>query len=578
MKKRRSRYRIIRHKHYIAWGVGLLFPSLATIVSRVSIAKMSEDIVGELERGNSNIKSILFISCSLLCGACIAEIAVGIFRYILQKVRIDSEMQVRESVFHHIIRMKLLGLEQRNRGEMIERYSNDTTLVASALTVDIENCIFPLVIGIGYCLVIMQKQVYVGLILFLLLVIIAVQNFYYIKKFKGIEKEILQAKEHYTGKIDVAYSAKMMIRFYKLQKMLNNKIEMEANEVLSSERKKVALSLRKALSSDMLIALCSTLTLPIVCVIAKFGYLSIPEVMFIASLSSSVMGFTGNFSNSLIQLKKDSISKQRIEELLSTEQEIYSKQESFIQTESVKVKQANDEVKMNTDIGISFQNVRIRYGEHFVLDQISSEIKPYEITALIGKSGSGKSSLLKALLGFVEYEGTIRIHNVDITTLDVDEIRRKITYIADDSELYHSTLVDNIKYGKPSASIQEVVTAMKAVGLYDFLQENELKDIDVGEEGNKLSGGQRQRVAIARGLLKNSEIILLDEPTSALDVMSEQRVMEQLRYLADQGACILMSTHSIPAITAADRILLIRDQKLIDNITSDEAMRYLSNI
>lgn len=588
MRKNHNIYRMLNCNNYIIWLVGLLFPSLATIVSRVSIAKMSQDIVSEIESGNSNLKIIILIALSLLCGACIAEIAVGIFHYMLQKVRVDSEVKVRDNVFVRIIRMKLCGLEQRNRGEMTQRYNNDTAMVASALTVDIENCIFPFVIGIGYCVVIMFKQVYVGLVLFLLIVIIAIQNVYYLKKFQNIEKAILQAKEAYTGKVDMAYSAKMTIRFFELQRLMNKKIEQAGNEVFNAERKRVALSLKKAFTNDMLITFCSTLTLPIVCVIAKFGYLSLPEVMFIASLSSSIMGFTGSFSNALIQLKRDAVSKQRIEELLLLEQETYSEQESLVDTkvkeeeqsildtESQTIEDEQIEKKYNLEPGISFHNVSIRYGEHLVLNQVSMDIRAGEITALVGNSGSGKSSLLKALVGFNDYEGTIRIHNVDIATMTVDEIRNQITYIADDNEMYHTTLVENMKFGNSSATNQDVVTAMNAVGLFEFLDENGVNDIDVGEEGNRLSGGQRQRVAIARGLLKNSKIILLDEPTSAIDVISEQRVMEQLRYLADQGANILMSTHSISAITSADRILMVKDQKLMDSIALDEVIEYLS--
>lgn len=588
MRKNHNIYRMLNCNNYIIWLVGLLFPSLATIVSRVSIAKMSQDIVSEIESGNSNLKTIIFISLSLLCGAFIAEIAVGIFHYMLQKVRVDSEVKVRENVFIRIIRMKLCGLEQRNRGEMTQRYNNDTAMVASALTVDIENCIFPFVIGIGYCVLIMLKQVYVGLFLLLFIVIIAIQNVYYLKKFQNIEKAILQAKEKYTGKIDMSYSAKMTIRFFELQRLMNEKIEQAGNDVYNTERKRVSLSLKKAFTSDMLIAFCSTLTLPIVCVIAKFGYLSLPEVMFITSLSSSIMGFTGSFSNALIQLKRDAVSKQRIEELLFIEQETYSEQESLVDmkeeeeehsilgVQSQTIEGEQIEKKYNSEPRISFQNVSIRYGEHLVLNQVSMDIRAGEITALVGNSGSGKSSLLKALVGFNDYEGTIKIHNVDLATMTVDEIRNQITYIADDNELYHTTLVENIKFGNSLATNQEVVTAMNAVGLFEFLDENGVNDIDVGEEGNRLSGGQRQRVAIARGLLKNSKIILLDEPTSAIDVISEQRVMEQLRYLADQGANILMSTHSISAITSADRILMVKDQKLMDSIALDEVIEYLS--
>lgn len=570
--------------HYLVWGIGLIFPALFTIVSRVLMAQMSQEVVALLEHDSSTLSKILLIAASLLFGALIAEVSIGLFRCMLQKVRVEEELYERQTLFTRLVRMKLSGLDGLNRGELMQRYNHDVSLAAAAITIDLEKCVYPFLIGIGYCFAIMLKQGFVGIVLLCLIAVIAILNYRYIKKYQRLEKDILARKDDYSRQIDFSYTGKMMIRNCNLRSFAEKQINDAADAILNAEQKKVKLTWKKSISSDLLISFCSTLTLPVVCVIAHYGYLTLPEVMFIASLGASIMGFTSNFANALINLRNDYVSKTRVNELLSIPQENYGTEQerevagSKACGENHKVQDEKLRQLADSDSeGLFFHNVTIHYQDHVVLSDLCAEFRKGEITALIGKSGSGKSSLLKAIPQITEYEGEIKIGDVSLNQLPPNVIRKEVTYIADDNELYDTTLIENIRYGNESAATKEILSAMKAAQLLEFINQDTVMEVNAGGEGSRFSGGQKQRIAIARGLLKNSKVMLLDEPTSALDVMTEQKIMKQLRVLADQGACIIMAAHRLSAIASADRICLIKDKKLYENISFTEAIEYLSS-
>ncbi|MCG9729771.1 ABC transporter ATP-binding protein/permease [Shewanella sp. Isolate13] len=226
---------------------------------------------------------------------------------------------------------------------------------------------------------------------------------------------------------------------------------------------------------------------------------------------------------------------------------------------------------------IDFDNVSFHYGgASGVIDNLSLNIKAGEKVGLVGRSGAGKSTLVNLLMRFHDVEsGNIAIDNQDITQVTQDSLRAHIGMVTQDTSLLHRSIRDNILYGNPNATDEELAQAIKNSQAHEFIENlsdpegNVGLDAQVGERGVKLSGGQRQRIAIARVLLKNAPILLLDEATSALDSEVEAAIQESL-YQLMEGKTVIAIAHRLSTIAAMDRLIVLDEGKIVEQGTHQE--------
>jgi ATP-binding cassette subfamily B protein len=236
---------------------------------------------------------------------------------------------------------------------------------------------------------------------------------------------------------------------------------------------------------------------------------------------------------------------------------------------------ANDLGKGRGDIKLN--NVDFYYPDQkdkILFSKLNLHIKPGEKIGLVGKSGSGKTTLTKLLLRLVDIsDGEILIDNQNIQGVTQKSLRQSIAYVPQEPLMFHRTISENIRYGNPEASDEEIRAISKMANAYDFIKDlSEGFDTLVGERGVKLSGGQRQRVAIARAMLKNAPILLLDEATSALDSESESLIQEALWKLME-GRTAIVIAHRLSTIQQMDRILVMDDGKIIEEGSHKELTR-----
>jgi ATP-binding cassette subfamily B protein len=205
------------------------------------------------------------------------------------------------------------------------------------------------------------------------------------------------------------------------------------------------------------------------------------------------------------------------------------------------------------------------------LDDISLNISAGEIVALVGPSGAGKTTLFQLLLRFYDTtQGTISFNGQDIRQLPLHELRDKIAIVPQDSVIFSANALENIRYGRPTASDEEVMAAAKSAQVEEFI--NRLPDgyqTFLGERGTRLSGGQRQRIAIARAILKNAPLLLLDEATSALDAESEILVQEGLN-AAMEGRTTLIIAHRLATVKTVDRIIVLDQGRIVETGTPED--------
>ncbi len=231
--------------------------------------------------------------------------------------------------------------------------------------------------------------------------------------------------------------------------------------------------------------------------------------------------------------------------------------------------------------GIQFDNVSFHYGENKgVINHLNLDIKPGEKVGLVGRSGAGKSTLMNLLLRFHDVEeGSIKIDGQNIADVTQDSLRSKIGMVTQDTSLLHRSIRDNILYGNPTASEEELLKATKQAHAHEFIETltdpfgNVGYDAQVGERGVKLSGGQRQRIAISRVLLKDAPLLVLDEATSALDSEVEAAIQESLNELM-QGKTVIAIAHRLSTIAQMDRLIVLDKGNVVEQGTHQELIAH----
>jgi len=239
--------------------------------------------------------------------------------------------------------------------------------------------------------------------------------------------------------------------------------------------------------------------------------------------------------------------------------------------ETSEIKDKEDKVEMKEIKGsISFKNVSFAYANEPILKGLSFEVEPNETVAIVGQTGSGKSTIIRLLSRFYEVDkGSISIDGVKVQDMGVKNLHYHIAQVLDEPFLFSVSIKDNIAYGRPDASMDEIIQAAKAAEAHDFIEQtSEGYETVVGERGYTLSGGQRQRLGIARALLVDPSILILDDATSAIDVRIEAKIHKSLLKLLNKRTTILIA-HRLSTISLADRILVLDKGKILASGTHE---------
>tara|TARA_B100001057_G_scaffold255838_1_gene256084 strand:- start:331 stop:1101 length:771 start_codon:yes stop_codon:yes gene_type:complete len=222
---------------------------------------------------------------------------------------------------------------------------------------------------------------------------------------------------------------------------------------------------------------------------------------------------------------------------------------------------SENKIKLNGDIIL--KNVSFAYNEKKILDDISIEIPRGKKVALVGLSGSGKSTIANLIVRFFDnYSGHILIEKKDIKKIELVDLRNNISLVTQETILFNDSIANNIKYGKLDASEKEIKNVAEISGITEFTESLENKlDTVVGENGIKLSGGQRQRIAIARAILKNGSILIMDEATSSLDNITEKEIHKTIKNLMKDKTTLIIA-HRLSTIEDSDVIYVLDNGKI----------------
>ncbi len=277
------------------------------------------------------------------------------------------------------------------------------------------------------------------------------------------------------------------------------------------------------------------------------------------ALAYTILTPAKNISKASYQVKTGLAAAERVFSLMEQENDITSKENAIHKT--------------TFENGIHLENINFKYENENVLKNFSLDIPKGKTVALVGQSGSGKSTIANLLTRFYDVnEGKITIDNVDIKDMDLHSLRGLMGLVTQDSILFNDTIKTNIALGKPYASDEEVIEALKIANAFEFVKElPEGIYTNIGDSGNKLSGGQKQRLSIARAVLKNPPIMILDEATSALDTESERLVQIALENMMQNRTSIVIA-HRLSTIQKADIIVVMQKGKIVEQGNHEELL------
>ena len=378
------------------------------------------------------------------------------------------------------------------------------------------------------------------------------------KKLRKDSKEVQQQQSNFLSIIDETIGGQKVIKSFLSESFFSNKFD-EINNLLYKYSNKVIN--RKNLAGPF----SEFMGILVIGILLWFGGRmvliseSISGTTFIVfmGLAYNILTPAKNLSKSFYSIKKGNAAAERVFEIID-----YNK-DSYDEDRNIEIKEFKDK--------ISFRDLEFSYGESKILDGITFTINKGESVALVGSSGSGKTTIANLLNGFFSADsGSLMIDGIDISNIKKESLYKNISIVTQESILFNDNIFNNIKIGDLDAKEEDIISAAKEANAHEFIEEqiNGYKTV-IGDYGNKLSGGQKQRLTIARAMLKSPSILILDEATSSLDSKSEKKIQDAINKLM-QGKTSLIIAHKFSTIKKCDKIILIDKGRIIAQGTHEE--------
>lgn len=530
----------------------IILNKAATLVLPGVFKYFVDDVVIKNNPGFLN-KILLIAAVGVIIQAVTAYLLTKILSVQAYKVIAQLRVQVQKKVFQFPIGY----FEKRKSGEIAKRVMDDV----DGLTVIVGNGMVLLIGGIVTFLFALTILLYINVKLTIFVLIpLVVLGFVTLKAYKYIrpifrERRKIEAEVH--GRLNESLSGIHIIKAYNAEKQELDIFREGVNRIYQYYNKSLTAKALVLSGATLVFGMSALTVLWIGNTMIVNNTLTIGEFLSFALYLAFMISPIIQIGNVGSLLTEAFAGMDRTEEILDTETEI----DSF-----------RDKELKNIIGKIKFENVSFQYPEGGeVLSNITFEAIPGSVTALVGSSGAGKSTVASLIATLISpKEGSITIDGQDLSTITLDSYRSQLGMVLQDDFLFEGTILENILFSRPNASKEEIENAVKSAYVDEFTDrfEKGLETI-IGERGVKLSGGQKQRISIARALLANPKILILDEATSNLDVQSELMIQKSLATLIS-GRTTFIIAHRLSTIQKADQILVLENGTIIERGTHKE--------
>ena len=541
---------------FIPWGDGpfkdVLINNFYYYVSAASVQYGTLNVLFALA-GTMIFFTLLKTSCYFGSNAVMVPISTGIVK------------DLRCRIYDKILQLPIGFFTEERKGDIIARISGDVSEVENSVTASIAMLIkdpILIVLYFGF-LIWMSPEMMVFTLLF-------APAFVWIMGLIGkqLKRKSLEAQALWSdtmSQVDETLGGLRIVKAFRAEKTMRNRFHAVADRM----RSKIArVSIRQATAHPVSEMLGTLMIMIVLCVggamiirgTSLFGgkFMDASQFILFLVILYSVIEPIKELSKAMYSVRKGMASMERIDRILAADNPIKDPAEPLA-------------LDSFTD-AIRFHDVSFRYDEsRSVLSHVDLEIPRGKMIAIVGESGAGKSTLADLIPRFWDVsDGSITIDGKDLRSVAVRDLRSLIGNVNQDPILFNDTIFNNIAFGAPEATEEEVVAAAKIANAHEFILEKEQGyQTNIGDRGSKLSGGQRQRISIARAILKNPPILILDEATASLDTESERAVQDALDRLMSTRTTIAIA-HRLSTIRHADEILVMQEGRIVERGRHEE--------
>ncbi|WMN12456.1 ABC transporter ATP-binding protein [Marivirga salinae] len=508
-----------------------------------------------------------FAALQFVCVILIISIFLSnLFKYLLAVisaiVKANVISNLRNALYHRLVNMHIGFYTEERKGNIMSKVMADVQEVEATVVNSLKAVIKEPFMLIGYFIALFFISARLTLIT---LIILPVSGFIISYIAISLKKKARQSQEtigRISDILDETLSGMRIIKAFNAIKFSKNRFQ---KEVKNYAEFNVSMQKRQALAGP---------TSEFLGVFVVVGVLLIGGGMILEGESelnaANFIAFIAIYSQLLVPAKSLSTAFSNVQRGLASAERIFG----IIDLEPAITDKSTAKKLEEFKSELSFKNVSFAYGEEKVLKNININIQKGETIALVGPSGGGKSTLADLIPRFYDpIDGEVQIDGVSLKDLTVESLRAKMGIVSQESILFNDSIFNNIAFGKPECTLEEVMQAAKVANAHEFISQMEGQyDAKIGERGTKLSGGQRQRISIARAILKNPDILILDEATSALDSESEKLVQDALTNLMKNRTSIVIA-HRLSTIQEADKIYVMQEGEIIEEGKHDVLMQ-----
>ncbi|WP_443945663.1 ABC transporter ATP-binding protein [Pedobacter sp. AW1-32] len=534
-------------------------------------AMSSFDILGQFRRlvnesiaNNGEIKTLGYVCMVIIISVLLSNLFKYFSQRFMEDLRVHTLLNLRKTVFNNVMNMHVGFFNNERKGDIISKVASDVQVVQFTVTNTLQVVFKEPVTLIVYIVLLFNIS---AKLTFFSLLVIPVSAFIISKIVKRLKQQAKEAHESFAkmiGFLDEALSGIKIIKAFNSTERIKDKFDRENIFYSNLNRKMVR---RQQLGSPV----SEFLGVVMVATIVWYGGSLIINKETNALAAADFIAYIAIFSQVMRPAKALTDSFSGIHSGIAAGERVLE----LIDTKPAMIDKSDAEIFEGFKEAITIENVSFSYGEKPILNNINLTIKKGKTIALVGQSGGGKSTLMDLIPRFHDPKsGVIKIDGYDFRNLTMESLRAQMGTVNQDSFLFNDTVFNNIAFGRPDATMEEVIAAAKIANAHEFIEQTENGyESFVGDRGNRLSGGQRQRVCIARAVLANPPIMLLDEATSALDTESEKLVQEALNNLMKNRTSVVIA-HRLSTIQHADEIVVIDKGTVVESGTHSELMSH----
>ncbi len=523
--------------------------------SHVTVANWVHTLVG-----TDKLAMLRFACVAVLAIAALDGIASYLEKYLTTSVGQWISYDLRRRVYSHMQKLSLAFHDQERTGDLISRVTSDIDAIQSFITQGLLGILINLITLIGMISVMFYLNWRFTLIALSVAPVLFAVVYSYTRRIKKASRAVRKKEGEITSVVEEVLSSIRVVKAFAREDFEVRRLEEESLEGVGLALRARSLKARLTPIVDLIVALGTCLVLWFGAHLVLSGSLSAGAlVVFILYLSKMYKPMQ-ELSKMTDTYSKAAVGYERIREVLETDRE---------------VKDVRRAIRAPRFRGkIEFDKVSFNYvPDTPILEDVSFTIEPGQLAALVGPTGAGKTSIISLIARFYDpLSGTVKIDGTDIRRFQQKSLRQQISFVLQETMLFHAPVWQNIAYGKPEASQEEIVRAAERANASEFIEKlPQGYDTVLGDRGMTLSGGQRQRLAIARAVIRDTPILIMDEPTSGLDSASEKLVFEALDRLIQNKTAIVIA-HRLSTVRNANVIFVVQDGRIVEHGKHDELL------